>query len=116
MSTKEAGRSRKEEGEVIQKQFVELKREVDSIKSLMHNRKREGSSCSSGERSQQAHVLEEILKSVKELKQSSSPKPAILRIKKPATMFYSDVAQSLGKPDLIRQDYHRFITSGAVAP
>lgn len=63
-------------------------------------------------------VLEEILKSVKEIKQSAngSPKPAILRIKKPAAMFYSDVAQSLGKPDLIRQDYHRFITSGAVAP
>ena len=58
---------------VIQKQFNDLKKEIDLIKSQMGDRRRDGSSCSSSERDKtlQAHVLEEILKNVQELKSSS---------------------------------------------
>ena len=84
LSAREVAQSQKPpqrvEGEVIYKQFYDLKREIDTIKAYMGHQ-REGSSSSA--RTHQA--LEEILKNVKDLKQTSSPKVQIqkLKVKRP---------------------------------
>ncbi len=78
------------------KQYEELKREIDSIKSQIKSggKMREGSS-SSGERTMQSLVLEQILKNVQEIKSSGTLNSPVAPL--PPTSGFSSTT-SLRKP------------------